>query len=77
MPTVPPAFHRRNCGWPAARTSHGRRALGLCGSLGSDEGTWTRRIHAPEKLAELFTGTRYADGLPVPDDRPAEQREAA
>jgi hypothetical protein len=36
-----------------------------------------RRIRAPEKVAELLAGPRYADGLPVPDDPPEEQRDAA
>jgi hypothetical protein len=36
-----------------------------------------RRIRAPEKVAELLAGTRYEDGLPVIDDPPEKQREAA
>ena len=38
--------------------------------------TW-RRIRAPEKVAELLGGARYNDGLPVTDDPPEEQRDAA
>jgi putative transposase len=36
-----------------------------------------RRIRAPEKVAELLAGTRYEDGIPVTDDPPEQQREAA
>ena len=36
-----------------------------------------RRIRAPEKVADLLGGTRYHDGIPVTDDPPEEQREAA
>lgn len=40
--------------------------------------TW-RRIRAPEKVAEILSGTRYDDGIKVPDDPPEveeQQREA-
>ena len=36
-----------------------------------------RRIRAPEKVAPLLAGTRYEDGIPVTDDPPETQREAA
>jgi hypothetical protein len=37
----------------------------------------SRRIRAPEKVAELLAGTRYQDGIQVPDDPPEKQWEAA
>jgi len=51
--------------------------LGLTFKLAEEAAKSWRRIRAPEKVAELLAGTRYADGLPVPDDPPEEQRDAA
>ena len=51
--------------------------LGLAFKLAEEAAKSWRRIRAPEQVAELLAGTRYADGLPVPDDPPEEQRDAA
>jgi transposase-like protein len=51
--------------------------LGLAFKLAEEAAKSWRRIRAPDKVAELLAGTRYADGLPVPDDPPEEQRDAA
>jgi len=51
--------------------------LGLAFKLAEEAAKSWRRIRAPEKVAALLAGTRYADGLPVPDDPPEEQRVAA
>ena len=51
--------------------------LGLAFKLAEEAAKSWRRIRAPEKVAELLAGTRYADGLPVPDDPPEEHRDAA
>jgi putative transposase len=51
--------------------------LGLAFKLAEEAAKSWRRIRAPEKVAELLGGTHYADGIPVPDDPPEEQREAA
>jgi len=51
--------------------------LGLALKLAEEAAKSWRRIRAPEQVAELLAGTRYADGLPVPDDPPEEQRDAA
>jgi transposase-like protein len=51
--------------------------LGLAFKLAEEAAKTWRRIRAPEKVAELLSGTRYNDGIPVPDDPPEEQREAA
>jgi transposase-like protein len=51
--------------------------LGLAFKLAEEAAKSWRRIRAPEKVAELLAGTRYADGLPVLDDPPEEQRDAA
>ena len=51
--------------------------LGLAFKLAEEAAKSWRRIRAPEKVAALLAGTRYADGLPVPDDPPEEQRDAA
>jgi putative transposase len=51
--------------------------LGLAFKLAEEAAKTWRRIRAPEKVAELLGGARYADGIPVADDPPAEQREAA
>jgi hypothetical protein len=51
--------------------------LGLTFKLAEEAATSWRRLRAPEKVAELLAGTCYADGLPVPDDPPEEQRDAA
>lgn len=51
--------------------------LGLAFKLAEEAAKTWRRIRAPEKVAELLGGTRYQDGIPVTDDPPEEQREAA
>jgi transposase-like protein len=51
--------------------------LGLAFKLAEEAAKTWRRIRAPEKVAELLAGMRYEDGIPVPDDPPEEQREAA
>jgi transposase-like protein len=51
--------------------------LGLAFKLAEEASKSWRRIRAPEKVAELLAGTRYEDGIPVPDDPPEQQREAA
>ncbi|MBK8639597.1 MAG: hypothetical protein IPN92_15465 [Chromatiaceae bacterium] len=54
--------------------------LGLAFKLSEEAAKTWRRIRAPEKVAELLGGARYADGIPVSDDPPEtqeEQREAA
>jgi putative transposase len=51
--------------------------LGLAFKLAEEAAKSWRRIRAPDKVAELLAGTRYADGLPVPDDPPEKQRDAA
>jgi transposase-like protein len=51
--------------------------LGLAFKLAEEAAKTWRRIRSPEKVAELLAGTRYNDGIPVPDDPPEEQREAA
>jgi predicted nucleotidyltransferase len=55
--------------------------LGLAFKLSQEAAKSWRRIRAPEKVANLLDGTRYKDGIPVPDDPPesaeTEQREAA
>ena len=51
--------------------------LALAFKLAEEAAKSWRRIRAPEKVAELLAGTRYEDGIPVPDDPPEEQREAA
>ena len=51
--------------------------LGLTFKLAEEAATSWRRLRAPEKVAELLAGTCYADGLPVPDDPPEKQRDAA
>jgi putative transposase len=51
--------------------------LGLAFKLAEEAAKSWRRIRAPEKVAELLAGTRYANGLPVPDDPPEAQRDAA
>jgi len=51
--------------------------LGLAFKLAEEAAKTWRRIRAPEKVAEVLAGTRYEDGLPVTDDPPEEQREAA
>jgi transposase-like protein len=60
----------KNC---ATRTTF----LGLAFKLAEEAAKTWRRIRAPELVAELLGGTRYNDGIPVPDDPPEEQREAA
>jgi transposase-like protein len=42
--------------------------LGLAFKLAEEAAKTWRRIRAPEKVAELLHGTRYEDGIPVPDD---------
>ncbi len=51
--------------------------LGLAFKLAEEAAKSWRRIRAPEKVAELLAGTRYEDGIPVTDDPPEKQREAA
>jgi putative transposase len=51
--------------------------LGLAFKLAEEAAKSWRRIRAPEKVAELLAGTRYEDGIPVADDPPEQQREAA
>jgi transposase-like protein len=51
--------------------------LGLAFKLAEEAAKSWRRIRAPEKVAELLAGMRYDDGLPVTDDPPEKQREAA
>ena len=51
--------------------------LGLAFKLAEEAAKGWRRIRAPEKVADLLGGAHYADGIPVPDDPPEEQREAA
>lgn len=51
--------------------------LGLAFKLAEEAAKTWRRIRAPEKVAELLRGARYNDGLPVTDDPPEEQRNAA
>ena len=51
--------------------------LGLAFKLAEAAAKTWRRIRAPEKVAELLRGTLYHDGLPVTDNPPEEQREAA
>lgn len=54
--------------------------LGLAFKMAEEAAKTWRRIRAPKKVAELLTGARYEDGIPVPDDPPdttEEQREAA
>jgi putative transposase len=54
--------------------------LGLAFKLAEEAAKTWRRIRAPEKVAELLGGARYADGIPVPDNPPdaeEEQRDAA
>ena len=51
--------------------------LGLAFKLAEEAAKTWRRIRAPEKVADVLGGTRYQDGIPVPDDPPEEQREAA
>jgi transposase-like protein len=51
--------------------------LGLAFKLAEEAVKTWRRLRAPEKVAELLRGTRYHDGIPVTDDPPEEQREAA
>jgi putative transposase len=51
--------------------------LGLAFKLAEEAAKTWRRIRAPEKVAELLGGTRYQDGIPVTDNPPEEQREAA
>lgn len=60
----------KNC---ASRTTF----LGLAFKLAEEAAKTWRRIRAPEKVADVLGGTRYQDGIPVPDDPPEEQREAA
>jgi transposase-like protein len=51
--------------------------LGLAFKLAEEAAKSWRRIRAPQKVAELLAGTRYKDGIPVIDDPPEQQREAA
>jgi len=51
--------------------------LGLAFKLAEEAAKTWRRIRAPEKVAELLGGARYAHGIPVTDDPPEEQRDAA
>ena len=51
--------------------------LDLAFKLAEDAAKSWRRIRAPEKVAQLLEGTRYSDGMPVTEDPPEEQREAA
>ena len=51
--------------------------LGLAFKLAEKAAKTWRRIRAPEKVAELLGGARYEDGLPVPEDPPEKQRDAA
>jgi transposase-like protein len=51
--------------------------LGLAFKLAEEAAKTWRRIRAPEQVAEHLGGTRYNDGIPVLDDPPEEQREAA
>jgi transposase-like protein len=51
--------------------------LGLAFKLAEEAARSWRRIRAPEKVAELLEGTRYSNGIPVTDNPPEEQREAA
>ena len=51
--------------------------LGLAFKLAEEAAKTWRRIRAPEKVADLLGGTRYQDGIPVTDDPPEEQRQAA
>ena len=51
--------------------------LGLAFKLAEEAAKTWRRLRAPEKVAELLAGTRYQDGIPVPDDPPEAQRDAA
>jgi len=51
--------------------------LGLALKLAKEAAKGSRRIRSPEKAADLFSGTRYSDTIPVTYDPPAQQREAA
>jgi transposase-like protein len=54
--------------------------LGLAFKMSEEAAKTWRRIRAPEKVAEVLKGTRYEDGILVPDDPPdaeEQQREAA
>ncbi len=51
--------------------------LGLAFKLSEEAAKSWRRIRSPEKLTELLAGTAYEDGIPVTDDPPEEQRDAA
>lgn len=51
--------------------------LGLAFKLSEEAAKSWRRIRSPEKLAELLSGTTYEDGIPVDDDLPEKQRDAA
>jgi putative transposase len=51
--------------------------LGLAFKLAEEAAKTWRRIRAPEKVAELLGGACYADDIPVTDNPPEEQREAA
>ncbi len=51
--------------------------LGLAFKLAEEAAKTWRRIRAPKKVAELLQGTRYANGIPVTDSPPEEQRKAA
>jgi hypothetical protein len=51
--------------------------LGLAFKLAAEAAKSWRRICAPQKVVALLARTRYAEGLPVPDDPLEEQRDAA
>lgn len=51
--------------------------LGLAFKLAEEAAKTRRWIRALEKVADLLGGTRYKDAIPVTDDPPEEQREAA
>ena len=51
--------------------------LGLAFKLAEEAAKSWPRIRAPQTLAELLAGTRYEDAIPVTDDPPEQQREAA
>ena len=51
--------------------------LGLAFKLGEEAAKSWQRIRAPHKLSELLAGTTYQDGIPVTDNPPEEQRDAA